>query len=152
MVVTKNMTEENKMVQYNDNSLLAEIANSNRQAYCSLDLSDENNKKLLLKISQNADDTVANILNKEFYLANVFIQRYDSINEDTGEVVTRNRTILIDKDGKSYASASKGLFNSLRNLIGIMGTPDTWESPLLVRVVEKGVKNGGKTYIIEPVI
>ena len=40
------MTEENKMVQYNDNSLLAEIENSNRQAYCSLDLSDENNKKL----------------------------------------------------------------------------------------------------------
>ena len=33
-----------------------------------------------------------------------------------------------------------------------MGTPDTWESAIVVPVVEKGVKNGGKTYIIEPVI
>ena len=146
---TKN---ETSIILHNDNSLLSEIENSSRQAYCSLDLSDTNNKKLLLKISQNADDTIANNLDKEFYLANVFIQRYEKVIEETGEVETKTRTILIDKDNHSYASASRGLYNSIKSLIALMGTPDNWEEPILVKVVEKGIKNGGKTYVIEPII
>ena len=106
----------------------------------------------MLKIAQKADKRVADILNTPIKLANVFIQSYEKVDEETGEVQTKVRTILIDDANNSYASASRGLYNSLLKLFAILGMPDTWEKPIDIKVVEVGMKNGGKTYVIEPIV
>lgn len=136
----------------NELSILGEIDKSNRRTYSSLNLDSVDNKKLLLKVSQNADKRVADILNTPIKLKDVFIQKYDKVDEETGEVLTKTRTILIDSNNNSYATASKGLYNSLLKIFAILGMPDTWEEPLNIKIVETAMKNGGKTYVIEPII
>lgn len=148
----REMEETKTLTVHQEMSLVDEIENANKRAYCSIPLDNENNKKLMLKIAQKADKRVADILNTPIKLANVFIQSYEKVDEETGEVQTKVRTILIDDANNSYASASRGLYNSLLKLFAILGMPDSWEKPIDIKVVEVGMKNGGKTYVIEPIV
>lgn len=139
------------MEEKNDLTLVEEIENSSKQTYCSIPLDTIDNKKKVFAISESADFKVADYLNTPILLKNVFIQKYDKVNEETGEVIPKTRTILIDSEGKSYASASKGLYNSLLKLMALLGKPDEWEEPIKVMIKEVTI-NKGKTYAITPVI
>lgn len=135
----------------NQLTLIDEMENYNKQCYTSINMENAENRKLLFKISESADGRVSDNLNKTIMLKDIFLQRYDKVNEETGEVEEKTRTILIDETGKSYASASKGLYNSLLKFIQIMGKPDTWEKPMAIQVQEVALPKG-KTYKIVPIL
>ena len=134
----------------NQLTLLDEMENANKQLYTSLSFESEEDRKLLFKISENADTRVSENLNKPIALKHVFLQRYDKINEETGELEKKTRTILVDDKNKSYASASRGLYNSLLKFMSIVGRPDQWSAPMMIKVVEVQLSKG-KTYKILPV-
>lgn len=136
----------------NSLTLVDEMNQTEKQTYCSINLDSTENKKKVFKISEKADGVVRDILDKPFMLKDVFIQKYEKVDDSTGEVVTKTRTILIDDKGKSYASASKGLFNSLLKMFALLGMPDTWDEPIEVKIQETPINNGGKTYVVTPVI
>ena len=52
--------------------------------------------------------------------------------EDTPEEKTiAPRIVLIMEDGQSYACVSVGVFQSLKRMFTLLGTPDTWAEPSL---------------------
>lgn len=133
----------------NELTLIDEMEQAQKECYTSINLDSEENRKLLFKISESADTRVSDNLNKTFMLKDIFLQRYKKVNEETGELENKTRTILIDDKGKSYASASRGLYNSVLRFMSIMGQPNTWEHPIAVIVKEVTLPKG-KTYQIVP--
>ena len=59
---------------------------------------------------------LADFINKKIEITDYLIEIVDIANEETGEVSTVPRVVLIDKDGKSYQATSYGIANSVRNL------------------------------------
>lgn len=133
-------------------TLVDEIQQSEKQTYCSIPLDTVENKKKVFKISEKADGIVKDILDKPIKLKDLFIQKFDKVNDETGEIEEKVRLILIDSEGKSYASASKGLYRSILKLCALIGLPETWENPIDAVISETATKNGGKTYVISPII
>lgn len=87
----------------------------------------------------NGSDSVADLVGSVVALKHIIVQEVEIASED-GEVITVPRTTLVLDDGKVYSATSKGLLNSVRNIISIFGDPNEWEQPLNVKVVEKGSK------------
>ena len=87
----------------------------------------------------NGSDSVADLVGSVVGLKHIIVQEVEITSED-GEVVTVPRTTLVLDDGKVYSATSKGLLNSVRNIISIFGDPNEWDQPLTVKVVEKGTK------------
>lgn len=133
----------------NELTLIDEMEQAQKECYTSINLESEENRKLLFKISESADMRVSDNLNKTIMLKDLFLQRYKKVNEETGELENKTRTILIDDKGKSYASASRGLYNSVLRFMSIMGQPNTWEKPIAV-IVKEVTLTKGKTYQIVP--
>ena len=87
----------------------------------------------------NGSDSVSELVGSTVGLKHVIVQEVEVSSED-GEVITVPRTTLVLDNGKVYSATSKGLLNSIRNIISIFGDPNEWEEPLTVKVVEKGSK------------
>lgn len=81
---------------------------------------------------------LAENLNKVIELANIVVQVIDLTDEETGEVQTVPRTVLIAKDGTAYHAISQGVFKSVENLLGILGMPETWAGPVRLKAVKGG--------------
>ena len=87
----------------------------------------------------NGSDSVSELVGSTVALKHVIVQEVEVSSED-GEVITVPRTTLVLDNGNVYSATSKGLLNSIRNIISIFGDPNEWEQPLTVKVVEKGSK------------
>lgn len=82
--------------------------------------------------AQNLED--AEMIGKPFNLKDVIIQTVVVNDNESKEDRPTLRTILITDKGEAYAAVSEGLFNSVRNLFGLVGSPATWAAPLPVVV------------------
>lgn len=138
------MEEETKTL-----SIIDEVKTNTNNLYTSLEPNSMQARKQMYNAMGQCDFRVADKLNTPIALTDVILQKYDRVKEETGEVETKYRIILIDSELKTYASASRGLFNSLMRLFAIVGEPTTWSEPLNIEVVETSMKNGGKTYTIK---
>lgn len=80
-------------------------------------------------------------LNKPIDLVDVVVQVIEMADEQTGELGDVPRTILIAADGKAYHAISRGVFRAVENILGILGSPNTWENPVKVKVLQEGTGN-----------
>lgn len=111
--------------------------------YCSILADDEKNKKIMINALNGCDVLLNDIVGETIVIENVFIQERETIDEKTGEVKNKYRTILIDKNGKTYATSAYGVYNSLMNVFALYGTPETWKEPKTFEVKKiKNNKNG----------
>lgn len=60
----------------------------------------------------------------------------------TGEIIPVTRTVLIDKNGKGYASVSGALVSSLRMVFGTLGQNPPFSPPIKIVVEQKPAKRG----------
>lgn len=116
------------------------VAQDNNEIYCSFSPDSVEGKKALYKAITNPDHKITDMVGKEIRIRDVVVATCQFVDEETGETTPGNRTILIDCDGVSYGCSSTGVYNALRNLIAIFGSP-TWADGLTVRVgqISKGV-------------
>ena len=89
----------------------------------------------------NPDERVANMINQDIAVTDVLIEIAEIANEETNEVSTVPRVVLIDDKGKTYQAVSLGMFNAVKNAITVFGMP-TWEPPLVFTIKQKPVRNG----------
>jgi len=77
---------------------------------------------------QNPTKTVGDNIGDVFNLTGVLAHSVNVVDKNTGEIIPAPRLILFGEDGESYSSVSKTLFNSVKNMFAILGTPDMWDS------------------------
>ena len=110
-------------------------------------------KKEIFNIENGECDIKLNdIVGQEITVVNIFMKRIVSdlsddeieINEQTGEVIKDKKvsvvTILIDKDGKRYVTASKIFAISIYNLIRTFGIEDI-QNGIDIKIIKKSVTN-----------
>lgn len=110
-------------------------------------------KKEIFNIENGECDIKLNdIVGQEITVVNIFMKRIVSdlsddeieINEQTGEVIKDKKvsvvTILIDKDGKRYVTASKIFAISILNLIRTFGIEDI-QKGIDIKIIKKSVTN-----------
>lgn len=89
----------------------------------------------------NPEFRLANFINKRIKVENVLVEIRDLLNEESGEVETAPRVVLIDEDGKSYQAVSKGIFNAVKNAYSVFGQAP-WTPALEIEVKQVAVGRG----------
>lgn len=87
------------------------------------------------------------ILGETIDLVNIIVQPVD-LADDSGNVNTAPRVILIDSKGVAFHATSVGLLSAIRNLFATIGEPETWPEAVPVKVVQQKGRNGFKFFTI----
>lgn len=124
----------------NEITLYNVVNNEENAPYCSLAVHDEASATMLYKAMNSPDDGIANHINETIDIRNIFIQPVELPNEETGELLVQPRIVIFDNDGKTYATVSKGIYNALKSMCAIVGTPETWKAPVTVKVTQRMIK------------
>lgn len=90
-------------------------------------------KKRLVNAMNNPDKRLADMVNTEIQVKDLYVEQVEMVNE-TGELQTCPRIVLIDADGVSYGCVSYGVLGSLKKIMAVYGQP-TWEDPVVVKPV-----------------
>ena len=116
----------------------------------SLDLNDEEQADMLLNSMQDVDFRLNEVIGQEIEVIGAYVteRETDTVNEETGEVITRKKhtLMLFDKDGKSYVTGSNACYMSYIYIISIKGVP-TKEKPLKLIPIKVDAKEKGHTYL-----
>lgn len=125
---------ENEITLYNA------VENELGQPYCSMLVTDEKSASMLFKAMNQPDDSLGDHINETIDVTNIFIQPVPMANQETGEVNVVPRIVLFDVEGKTYVTVSRGIYNALKNMCAIVGTPETWKAPVTIKVGQRQIK------------
>lgn len=127
-----------------NNALIAkdyvgEITNSESVCYCSMKVGTLEDKKTLYNCISDPKYRLADEINKDILVKNVYIESVECKRPDESVEVCP-RIVLIDADGEGHQCVSFGVYNALKKIFGLMGDPQQWENPLklTVKQVTKG--------------
>lgn len=131
------MLENQVMTQVdNDESMIKELTGERNIQYCSFNPQNEKDQITLYKALNSDGNALSDMINMTINLKHVFCEIIDITDRETGELRKVPRCVIIDDDGNSYGCISKGVFSSLKRMFQIFGTPDTWEKPKKVKIVQ----------------
>ena len=148
-------TEERGLITSNESI----FQSKNKEMFCTMDLEEKENMIKLYNSLQECDVKINDLKGSEIEVVDLFVEKKEVAERDekTDEIIfdengevktkTRFRTILFDKDGKTYVSAAYGVYNSLRQIIPIFGNP-TKENPIVVKVGTRKLKSGKESLIL----
>lgn len=114
---------------------------SKRMTYCSFNAETPEGKLALYTAMNNPTFSVQEKLNCTILLQDVYAEAIQFVDEKSGEVTDGVRIVLIDNEGNSYGSCSKGIFSAIKKLIQVFGAP-TWEEPIPVQPYQASTRNG----------
>lgn len=107
----------------NNNSLsLMNMNDNNADMFMSFKPETTEDKVALYNALNSPDFKVSDMINKNIKIRDAVLRQVDMVDEDTGEVQSAVRSIIIDTDGKTYSATSTGVYNSLRNINAVFGT------------------------------
>lgn len=104
--------------------------------------------KMALYNAVQTSDRVDDHLNEPLHVINVLAQAIEVANQETGEINSSTRVVIHAEEG-DFAAASPTLAHAFGNLFAIFGTPDTWDHPIVLKVVEKKSRRGYKFFDLE---
>ena len=137
----------NEMNQLNTNFFGGE---SRVKKATTLDLNDEEQQDLLLNSMQKVDYKLNDFVDKEINVVGTYVTEVevDSINEDTGEVITRKKHVLMlfDNNNKSYVTGSNSCYMSFVNIVSIKGLPSK-EKPMKLVPIKVPAEQKGHSYL-----
>ena len=113
-----------------------------QNVYCSKVAETETEKKELFNALESCDVLLNDCVGEEIAIKDVYVEEKKVVDDETGEVKTKFRTILFDEDGKTYATGSYGIYNVLKKIFTIYGLPTSWDKPLKVKVAKRPIKDG----------
>lgn len=126
--------------------LVEQLKNPNGQFYCSIkDDGTRKTKVAIFNAVNGADDSIADHIGEVIEVVNVVAHPVELLDEETGEVVNALRTVLIDKNGKTYTAVSQGITSALSKIFSIIGTPEdgAWEKePVKMKIRQVKTRNG----------
>lgn len=111
------------------------------QTFCSKVAEKKEEKKELFNALETCDALLNDCVGQEITIKDIFCEEKEVIDEETGELKKKYRTILFDVNGQTYATGSYGIFNVIKKLISIYGLP-TWQEGIKVKVAKRPIGNG----------
>ena len=111
-------------------------------SYCSFDTSTNDGKARLFNAMSKPDERIADHINEEVTISDLYAEMIDITDDKTGEITTAPRIIIIDPNGISYAAVSTGVYGDIKRILQIFGEPSTWAAPIKVKVKQVPVKKG----------
>ena len=114
-------------------------------AYTDMDLSDRKQAVAFYNATANPDMKLKEHVNEVIDLVHVSVECTEvnsKLADGTDSKVIAPRIVLISADGHAYSCVSTGMYNSLKRLFALLGSPDTWTEPVKVKPVLIGTKNG----------
>lgn len=123
------------------NYLMAQFEAGNNTAFYT-SLKPDGTRETAIKIYNAISDTeqLRDHVNEVLNIVNVMAHPLELLDEESGEITTAIRTILIDEDGTAYAAVSEGVRSSITRLVQICGQAP-WEQPLRLTAVEKSTRS-----------
>lgn len=124
-------------------NFVAELKENKQVCYCSMQAETQAEKVALYNAMNNPSGRLADMINMDIDVKDIFVESVVLTNKETGEVQTCPRIVLICADGASYQCVSIGVFSALKKLLAVFGEPCTWESPIRLHVkqISKGTRN-----------
>lgn len=104
--------------------------------------------KMALYNAMQTSDKVDDHLNEPLHVTNVLAQAIEVVNQENGELNQSTRVVIHSEEG-DFAAASPALARAFGNLFAIFGTPDKWDKPITLKVVEKKSRRGFKFFDLE---
>lgn len=134
---------ENQNVNVNEEKReLTLFSGIKQNVYCSKVAETEKEKKELFNALESCDALLNDCVGQEINIKDMYVEEKQVIDDETGEVKTKYRTILFDENGQTYATGSYGIYNVLKKIVQIYGLPESWEKPLKVKVAKRPIGNG----------
>jgi hypothetical protein len=128
--------QETAMVAMEENSkFVADLQGNSVTMFCSFKPSTPKQKAQLFKAMNNPDKRIADCINMEINVKDVFCETVNCTNRETGELQECPRIVLIDDKGVGYQCVSLGMFSALKKVMAVFGTP-TWETPVKLKIVQ----------------
>lgn len=125
-----------------ENNELTIFNGTKQNVYCSKIVKTDEEKKDLFNALEQCDALLNDCVGQEINLKDIYVEEKQGIDEETGEIKTKFRTILFDENGQTYATGSYGIYNIIKKIITVYGLPTTWTEPLKVKVSKKPIGNG----------
>lgn len=129
------------MVNDDDTRFIVDLTTRSTQ-YCSMKAESDSEKAALFNATNNPDFRLADRINMEIKVKDVFVEAVHCTNRDTGEVNVCPRVVLIDDKNVGYQCVSIGVFSAIKKLFGVYGEPMYWKAPIkmMVKQITKGEK------------
>ena len=124
------------------------VLTNNKNIFTSLDLEKQENKIKLYNATEECDVLLNDIVNSIIEVKDVYVEEIKKVDAETGELQEKYRTILFDKNGKTYASGAYGVYNSLKRIFTIFGTPDEWDT-LKLQVYKRKTSDGKQSLCLK---
>lgn len=126
----------------NEKNELTLFSGVKQNVYCSKLVKTEEEKKQLFNALETCDALLNDCVGTEIELKDIYVEERQTVDEETGELKTKYRTILFDVNGQTYATGSYGIYNIIKKIVRIYGLPTEWENPLKVKVAKRPIGNG----------
>jgi len=132
----------NEMVKKNAEAIKsASEVMSTGMSYTDMDLSNMAVAKDFYNAVSQPDTSLKECVNIPIAMTHVSVEVCEMHSEQNGDVIAP-RVVIMDEDGKSYQAVSIGVYQSLKRIFALFGTPDTWTEPLTVVPMLTSTKKG----------
>lgn len=121
------------MTSDEDNRFIVDLT-TRTTSYCSMTADTPESKATLYNAMNNPEKRIKDCINEVISIKDVFVEVVTLHNDETGEVTTAPRTVIIDENGVGYQAVSMGIFSALKKLFQVYGEPFNWEYPVKVKV------------------
>ena len=126
----------------NEKNELTLFSGVKQNIYCSKAVESEEDKKELFNALETCDALLNDCVGTEIEIKDIYVEEREVVDEDTGELKKKYRTILFDASGQTYATGSYGIYNIIKKIVTIYGLPETWANPLKVNVAKRPIGKG----------
>lgn len=141
--------ESASLAAASDNGNMLLMDDSRKQSFCSMQPKTFQEKVAFYNAISSPAKKLGEMINLTIDVEHVYAETCNYVNKETGEVQGGVRIVLIDKDGVSYNTSSIGVYNSLSKIFTIFGVPQSWESPITVRVKQITPADNRKVLTLE---
>lgn len=129
------------IVKNSENIKMASEVMTTGMSYTDMDLSNMANAKDFYNAVSQPEMSLKECVNIPIAMIHVSVEVCELHSDLNGDVIAP-RVVIIDKDGKSYQAVSIGVYQSLKRIFALFGTPDTWSDPLTVVPMLTSTKKG----------
>ena len=132
----------------NQGNELTLFTGASNRVFCSKVAKNDTEKKELFNALESCDVLLNDCVGQEIEMKDLYIEEKNIVDEN-GEQKIKYRTIIFDANGQTYATGSYGIYNVLKKIITIYGLPNTWETPLKVKVAKRAIGNGKQSLTLQ---